>query len=521
MPDQPHLTALPDTMFASLRANYTNSDDAKLAEFNRSVDFLNTLRGDVGANPQYAQDGFSVTKDGNRYTVFYNQQQSLKIEHLATGQVVRGFIRQLHDLKMALNDAVTPNSDPLHCPTCHKVHKRYGMEMEFLLETQDANYREVMLRFLNGKLNSEYFSSDYGLDHGGPMEIRNINANNPEDLTAQYKERFDKVKDAMEMMAKFPGFKNGFNTDRCGIHVHMFHKEFTRNRILTAHSIVGLMVNSMALGEWKKRAPSYGMPYMNRPVHANDNQAGRWCMNMEHATELRMFNVLHPTVLKWSMERTLELAENRNSCNNDKLMAHMSVMPRTNNSGGNALFTIPGANHAMKFFIEHGAVKEAQLKDMALWLKTNYLPAHTGQGRGLCAIDVDSVMRRTDGATSGAQPVTAAQPESPNSDSEDGPARREWTLANRDTIQEMRTTRRTRGNWCSRVRAAWSTRPRHLAVSATHIHTALRRHVRRCEACRILTGQAVLNGWRLLAHRPPVGQSSIQFMRPHSDTAQF
>lgn len=205
------------------------------------------------------------------------------------------------------------NKDTDNCPDCGEKHTRYGMEAEILALDGDQTYRDVLLRKLNRKLHLNKSTDNFGIDGSGkPLEIRNINASTIPKLVSSYSARLDSLMNGLYFMAdNFPYINKDYRFDNCGIHIHQLYEDTKPAALVNAHSLVGMLVNSLEPAIWNSRLQNgYGNPFNSRPVE--------WCSNSEIGTELRVFNVLHPHTLRTALDIQEELSEKK-SANNGKI----------------------------------------------------------------------------------------------------------------------------------------------------------------------------------------------------------
>ena len=360
----------------NVRTSSYQNDARKLREFNDAIAYINAHV------QEYLENGLTASYNGIVVVVNYNESQGLRVTHVRSGAVATGYVRQLKDLI----EQITPNDNPRYCETCRRNHKTLGLEIEFKAlgsgrhHSYDGNvYRSALLMKLNNKARINPDADDYGIDGSSvPIELRNMNGNTSAEIAEILKERLGKFMEAFEFMkANFPGVPSEIETTECGIHVHAFHKGIARDRILSAHSLVGVVVNSLAMVDWNSRIPrGYGIPYASRGI-SHDSRAP-WCRNDINATELRTFGVMRPEVLKFALDQTSMLLNNPNNINTATAQEWGRYL-QTANIPGVRMTNAEGLKKTLQFFIDHGTVTIDQLVAMIEWLNENYIPFHAGQ----------------------------------------------------------------------------------------------------------------------------------------------
>lgn len=478
------------------RASYQN-DPPKLEQFNRSLVYFNSLTrsyGDsavVGRSPRISA------------TIVYASAQSLTVSLIDTAGVMviegskAGYFRQLIDFKNELLAETTSSTDPNYCGTCRKVHKKYGLELE-VNAVSDHTYRDVLLRKLNGKLRLDPGSDDYGIDGSGvPLELRNINGSSIEDVITVLKDRLSKFNGALTWMQDgFPSMSAGMNTQGCGIHVHTFHKGVTPEKLATAHSLVGLLVNSRSRSDWDSRLPGYGGPFNFRDVSGN-NGRGRWCTATRSATELRTFNVLSPEVLKWALERTEEIVAGDYNVAPTQFETHMR--------NDRHYTTSPVMNHALAFFKDQRVITAEKIEEMNSWLDANYLPFHAGQGRGNQERIEVADPARWEEARDERRAREVNPPERPSPQQINETIRQIWANPVNDAVMRnaeaitstvaRERARTRRGSWCTRIASMARTLGGFIGINARHFRNSLRRHLIACSVCRATHGDHMRRGY--------------------------
>lgn len=430
-----------------VRESY-QSDSTRLSAFNDAVSFLTAHAVD------YLENGMTARANGIAFAIDCNASQSLRVTHVASSNTATGYIRQLRELIQS----ITPSDNPCYCETCRRAHKKYGLEIEMKVMREEL-YRPVFLRKLNDNARISPSSDNFGIDGSGdPLEIRNINGADVNAVTSELSARLVKFTSTLEWFKNnFPDVPASISTRECGIHVHVFHKGVSRDKLLGAHGVIGMIINSYAPEDWQSRAVrGYGTLFNYRAI----NQGGGWCNNPNNATELRTFGVLMPNVLKFALDWQEKLLANpsrvtyrgyQDFLNRERIASH----------------TIPQVTPFQKtlnWFIENGAITLEQVQEMATWLTTNYVPFHTNQevNRGFLPAILSSLSRN------GAPSVAVPAPSVPAV-----PASADNQSASRNTV------------WCARFREALRNIGQSVRIECQWFRPSIRRHLRSCARCRI------------------------------------
>ena len=311
-------------------------------------------------------------EDTRRVYVVDRLMNQITIANKNTGKTCNGMMQ---DWENIMNQADEPGvaQSRHYCQHCGKTHTKYGMELEFVLFGRDADYKNVFLKKVNNKAGIDVMRDTVGLDGSRtPIEVRNINGDTPDEIYANLTAKMKEVADTYAWMKKnFPGVSSEINTKVCGIHVHVFHPGITRSRLVAAFTAVGLVVNDYNVEDWSERMKNnYGLPFAYR--------GSEWCSS-EHATEFRMLNSLHPSVLHRALVCLEEVLDSNTGVGSDAGMQEF-----INKIGATARapdFT-PSAYHAktkvvnesIAYLINKKAVKFTQIKRLVTWLRKNYRP---------------------------------------------------------------------------------------------------------------------------------------------------
>lgn len=265
-----------------------------------------------------------------------------------------------------LIDAATVISSRCFCSRCSKEHRIYGMEIEMnhLRNQRSSEYRSVVLRRLNNKYEINQSRDMFGIDGGsggGPTEIRNIEGNSVDELIENLTSCLGKFKDALEWAKKdLVGFRDEGGVRGCGIHIHMFHKGIPREKVLIAHSVTSLIVNTFDTDNFRARiASSYGVPFANRQAE--------WCQS-EFATELRCLNTTHPEVLRFAMIKFEDILTREFKMTPGELISFCEGS--LNCSLNDA--TIESPELLVAFFVNKGVLTEEEAAEMIDWMNKNY-----------------------------------------------------------------------------------------------------------------------------------------------------
>lgn len=263
------------------------------------------------------------------------------------------------------------------CSQCGISHTAYGIEAELSAMTEDPDARNLMLKRLNRKLRLDKASDKYGVDGGGgntnPLEMRNMNGTSIHKVTSTYSRTFKKMMGGIDLMNKnFNHVGKDISTFGCGLHIHQFHLDTPRAPIVTAHSLVGMLVNSMETDIWASRAQSgYGTPF-------NHRSPTPWCES-DHATELRMFNVLHPKTLEACMELTMELAKLRkdtdvNIGGSDGRGGEFEKFMMNRRLSTTSVVSKSVFNRALAFFVKKEIATPSEIKTLFDRIAKEYIP---------------------------------------------------------------------------------------------------------------------------------------------------
>lgn len=269
--------------------------------------------------------------------------------------------------KLILSALINRKAGEGVCGFCGVKHSQYGLEAEVMTMFGDNLYRDVLLRKLNKKLHINHSKDRFGVDGSGdPLEIRDINGDSIRKIVGSYSLALDKLLDGQKFMIKnFPYVSKDISTINCGIHIHQFHEKVSREILTTAHSLVGMLVNSIEPDTWGTRTRhGYGAPM-------NFRMPTPWCENPESATELRVFNVLHPKTLECSMEVTEELSK---KIKNSFTPAHLDEFVRSKKL---VMQNVPDQdtfNKVLSFFVEKEVVTPEEIKVIYKRIKDSYIP---------------------------------------------------------------------------------------------------------------------------------------------------
>ena len=263
------------------------------------------------------------------------------------------------------------------CAYCGVRHAAYGIEAELFAMTEDPDARRMLLKKLNKKLRLDTEGDKYGVDGGGgdgnPLEMRNINGTSIRKVVNTYTRTFGKMMGGIGLInSNFNHVGKSIHTKGCGLHVHQFHPDLPRAAVVTAHSLVGMLVNSMEAETWVSRTNNgYGSAFNHRAPTP-------WC-DSDSATELRMFNVLHPKTLEACMEITAELAKAKKStginvgsrdgrgCSFDKFLANQGLHPSQISMKSNF-------NNALFFFVDSEFATPPEIKAIYDKIYKAYVP---------------------------------------------------------------------------------------------------------------------------------------------------
>lgn len=455
---------------------------AKLEAFNQGLAYLVDGNGPT-SDVVFNQDGFGVTREGIYYRITYGSPQSLTVNG-PDGRSESGFVRQLIEIRDRLTQP--NNSDPLFCNSCRKLHKKYGMEIELNI-FRSEEIRRIVLMKLNARTRINPSHDDYGIDGSQePIELRNINANTSSDLVSELTERLGKLKEAQTFAREhFPFVRDSApTTHKCGIHVHEYHKGILREKLVTAHSLIGLLINHKDNDNWKTRLDhsDYGQPYTSRSYSGSE-----WCRssNPYTATELRMFNVIHPNVLKWAIDKTDELAPTSGTTQNE----YQRYM-RDNNLVGSRLSEPQTYEKTVRFFVERGIVTEANLNGLVRDLNAVWMPFN------LESFAIPTQRRRGARVEPPPTPTPSTMPTIPSND---------------ETAHRVLNPTPSRHSiWCNRIMNASTNLYQWITVDAHYFRNSLRRHFLGCVQCATLKANLERNGYTLRC-RPRTSQ--FGFMR--------
>ena len=467
-------------------------DASKLRQFNQAVAILR------GNAQEYLENGMTAQKDGMAFLLDYNAEQGLKVTHVRSGWVATGYVRQLRELV----EQVTPSDNPLYCDTCRRQHKKYGLEIE-IKAMRDNTYRTVMLRKLNDMDALDTSANDYGIDgSGGPLEMRNMNGNTIEEVSNILKERLDKFKSTIDWMKNnFPGAGTRYDTTECGVHVHMFHKGVSRDRVLSAHSAVGLIINSYANEDWKSRVRrGYGQLYAYRAI---SNSRRSWCRSENNSTELRTFEAMNGAMLKWALEQTDILLTNPNTASVQKWDAYRNQ----NRLSQENLWERPVYTKALQYFIDERVITRDQIGSMSGWLQENYQALHDGQ-----AITKGYFPGILASLTEPGNPVRVSVQTS-NIPASHLPetlrriimrtATESAMAGDTTTIPIRRVTQNESGSiWCNRIMDAHANPGVFRPINVRHFRNSLRRHIEHCVLCSARLAGYVIRTSSQVPHGP-------------------
>ena len=273
------------------------------------------------------------------------------------------------------------------CVRCKEDHDTYGMEAE-INAIEDSDIRHEVLGELNHDHDFDPYSAKYGIDGSDePLEIRNINADDPRGLARNYKETLETLLGGIRKYKEsHPGSCDKImNSRACGIHIHQFHPGVQRDRMSASHSLIATLVNSLEPTLWASRVVlDYGLPFSCRDT--------AWCRTA-HATELRMFNVLHPETLEACLELTSEIVNMKRDIVKSKEficgfcgMVHLERMSdflqeeylcfqRTHGFGYSNMPRF--AHGTLKFFVEKGFVTPPEIASLYGRVVKAYRPVFT------------------------------------------------------------------------------------------------------------------------------------------------
>lgn len=412
-------------------------------------------------------------------------------------------------------DAHNNAENELYCGNCRRVHKKYGAEMEINALTNDSAYRSVFLRMMNQRMDLSSSSSDYGIDGAGrALEMRNINADSIEELTNEMQTRLDKFLGGLEDLSeKFPSFSKRTDNQICGIHIHQWHKGIARHKVVAVHSLVGMMVNQFYDGSWESRAGSgngYGTP-MNPGVTYRDSVP--WCRGQVDGTELRMFCMVSPSVIKYALELQNELIESMGDMRGSP-QVHYDAMRRIQGS----IVSREGFTRRVRYLVNMGVASVDKVKEIHDHLKSI---AKDYKGRAVNSEGLMDMVMLNLPASASVQVVapppivplrTATEAlrnirESIAVASAHGQASQQNQSGARPQINETAG----RGSWCARIRTIMRSDNPVLHLRARFYRNSLRRHLQSCMTCRDrVTWNAPRNGYELVTRENP---SVISFER--------
>lgn len=463
-----------------------------------------------------------------------------------------GYLRQYRDILREMGMGVTirtaetasadatpaqsgrASSNPLWCADCGKAHIKYGAEIEINALRDDTTYQTVLLRKLNGRVSFDNYRADYGIDGAGvAIELRNINAESADGLAGEMQTRLDNFFGGLsELAEKFPGVNARVTTSVCGIHVHQFHKGIPRTRLIASHSLIGLLANQFVLDCWSSRlrhGSGYGRPMTPSVSHRDITP---WCGHSRHATEMRMFCVFHPSVLKTALAYQEKILEgNASVCFTDTVYSEFwQHVTRQSNMG---IVNPETFTKAVKYLIDKGVTSLDNVREIHETLKDNFKDVRGARVRAEGLLDL---------ALLGAPALVAVGAGTPEVAQEQARMERveRWrqrgrTLASNgrrviiapsvspsqfsemDSIPEgvPRTTidepTGARGNWCDRFNTISRALNPLLRLRAHYYRNSLRRHLQTCVSCRVLVETVAPScGYHLVTRENP---SVISFER--------